>query len=54
MTLAERIQAIIRDELAACGGNISETARRLGVHRRTLQRWLTVKGVGNYVAKAAS
>lgn len=26
--------------LQACGGNISETARRLGMHRRTLQRKL--------------
>jgi len=26
--------------LADCGGNISETARRLGIHRRTLQRKL--------------
>lgn len=27
--------------LLECGGNISETARRLGMHRRTLQRKLT-------------
>ena len=26
--------------LADCGGNISEAARRLGIHRRTLQRKL--------------
>ncbi|MCB0561583.1 MAG: helix-turn-helix domain-containing protein, partial [Phaeodactylibacter sp.] len=26
--------------LQACGGNISEAARRLGLHRRTLQRKL--------------
>ena len=26
--------------LAECGGNISETARRLGIHRRSLQRKL--------------
>ena len=26
--------------LNACGGNISEAARRLGLHRRTLQRKL--------------
>ena len=26
--------------LADCGGNVSETARRLGIHRRTLQRKL--------------
>ncbi len=26
--------------LADCGGNISETAKRLGIHRRTLQRKL--------------
>ncbi|MCO4771018.1 MAG: response regulator [Deltaproteobacteria bacterium] len=27
--------------LADCGGNISETARRLGIHRRSLQRKLS-------------
>lgn len=32
----EQIQRILRD----CGGNVSETARRLGMHRRTLQRKL--------------
>jgi two-component system response regulator RegA len=32
----EHIQRV----LAECGGNISETARRLGMHRRTLQRKL--------------
>lgn len=30
----------IQKMLAECGGNISETARRLGMHRRTLQRKL--------------
>ena len=30
----------IQRTLHECGGNISETARRLGVHRRTLQRKL--------------
>jgi two-component system response regulator RegA len=28
-----------------CQGNISETARRLGMHRRTLQRKLTKRPV---------
>jgi len=32
----EHIQQVLRE----CGGNISETARRLGMHRRTLQRKL--------------
>ncbi len=32
----EHIQRVLAD----CGGNISETARRLGIHRRTLQRKL--------------
>jgi len=27
--------------LEACGGNVSETARRLGIHRRSLQRKLS-------------
>jgi len=30
----------IQRMLAACGGNVSEAARRLGMHRRTLQRKL--------------
>ena len=32
----EHMQRVLRD----CGGNISETARRLGIERRTLQRKL--------------
>ena len=32
----EHIQRVLQD----CGGNISEAARRLGLHRRTLQRKL--------------
>lgn len=32
----EHIQRVLAD----CGGNISETARRLGIHRRSLQRKL--------------
>lgn len=26
--------------IADCGGNVSKAARRLGVHRQSLQRWL--------------
>jgi two-component system response regulator RegA len=37
----EHIQRV----LAECGGNISETARRLGLHRRTLQRKLSKRPV---------
>ena len=33
----EHIQKVLQE----CAGNISETARRLGMHRRTLQRKLT-------------
>ena len=33
----EHIQRVLTE----CGGNISETARRLGMHRRTLQRKLS-------------
>src|SRR5215831_21263449 len=33
----QRAQALA--VLAACGGNVSEAARRVGVPRRTLQRW---------------
>jgi two-component system response regulator RegA len=32
----EHIQRVLAD----CGGNVSETARRLGIHRRSLQRKL--------------
>lgn len=35
----EHIQRVLDD----CGGNISEAARRLGVHRRTLQRKLATR-----------
>jgi two-component system response regulator RegA len=34
----EHIQRVLRD----CDGNVSEAARRLGLHRRTLQRKLAV------------
>jgi two-component system response regulator RegA len=41
---AEALDVVERDHilgvLQACGGNISEAARRLGLHRRTLQRKL--------------
>ena len=32
----EHIQRVLAD----CGGNVSEAARRLGIHRRSLQRKL--------------
>lgn len=35
----------IRKVLGECGGNISEIARRLGMHRRTLQRSLAKRPV---------
>lgn len=35
----------IQKVLTECGGNISETARRLSMHRRTLQRKLTKRPV---------
>ena len=35
----------IQKVLGECGGNISETARRLGMHRRTLQRKLSKRPV---------
>jgi two-component system response regulator RegA len=37
----EHIQKILTE----CGGNVSETARRLGMHRRTLQRKLSKRPV---------
>ncbi|MEZ4321785.1 MAG: response regulator [Myxococcota bacterium] len=39
-TLARAEWEHIQRVLADCGGNISEAARRLGLHRRTLQRKL--------------
>ena len=39
-TLARAEWEHINRVLADCGGNISEAARRLGIHRRTLQRKL--------------
>ena len=37
----EHIQSVMSD----CGGNVSEAARRLGMHRRTLQRKLNKRPV---------
>ena len=39
----EHIQKVLKE----CGDNISETARRLGMHRRTLQRKLAKRPVRN-------
>lgn len=39
-SLARKEWEYIHQQLTECGGNISETARRLGMHRRTLQRKL--------------
>src|SRR6185312_1916237 len=39
-TLARAEWEHIHRVMADCGGNISETARRLGIHRRSLQRKL--------------
>jgi two-component system response regulator RegA len=40
VSLAQKERAYINSVIEACGGNISEAARRLGVHRRSLQRKL--------------
>ncbi len=40
LTLARAEWEHIQRVLADCGGNISEAARRLGIHRRSLQRKL--------------
>lgn len=47
-SLAQSERAHIDRVIAACRGNISEAARRLGMHRRSLQRKLRkhVPGVG--------
>ena len=39
-SLAQTERAHIDRVIASCGGNISEAARRLGMHRRSLQRKL--------------
>jgi two-component system response regulator RegA len=39
-SLAQSERVYIEHMIAACSGNISEAARRLGVHRRSLQRKL--------------
>jgi two-component system response regulator RegA len=39
-SLAQSERAHINRVIEACGGNISEAARRLGMHRRSLQRKL--------------
>jgi len=39
-SLAQSERTYIEQVIAACSGNISEAARRLGVHRRSLQRKL--------------
>ena len=39
----EHIQRVLAD----CGGNISEAARQLGMHRRTLQRKLATRPPGH-------
>ena len=39
-SLAQTERAYIDRVVASCGGNISEAARRLGMHRRSLQRKL--------------
>jgi two-component system response regulator RegA len=39
-TFAEHERNYLDEVLAACGGRVSEAARVLGLHRRTLQRKL--------------
>jgi transcriptional regulator of acetoin/glycerol metabolism len=38
-SLKAHAEAVVRQALADCGGNVSDAARRLGVHRSTLYRW---------------
>lgn len=44
MTLRQIIQRVVLECLNLHGGNVSATARELGVGRRTVQRWMT--GIG--------
>ncbi len=43
-SLREVEEAHMQTVLHQTGGNVSETARRLGINRRTLQRWLARSG----------
>lgn len=43
-TLREAMDAHVERVLAECNGNISDAARRLGVQRSTVQRWLRNRG----------
>lgn len=45
MTLEEVKRQHVIATLAACGGNVSESARRLGIERSSLQRMLRKWGV---------
>jgi two-component system response regulator RegA len=44
-TLAEAVDAHIARVYTDCAGNVSETARRLGLYRSSLQRRLSKRGV---------
>jgi two-component system response regulator RegA len=44
-TLAEAVEAHIARVYHDCAGNVSETARRLGVYRSSLQRRLSKRGL---------
>jgi arginine utilization regulatory protein len=44
--LAEVEERMIREALDACGGNIRQAARRLGIPRQTLQYKLQKRGIG--------
>lgn len=45
LTLREAMDAHMERVFAECNGNISETARRLGVERSTVQRWMKRRAV---------
>ena len=47
--LAEVEERMIREALAACGGNVRQAARRLGIPRQTLQYKLQKWGLGRRV-----
>ncbi|MCA9663207.1 MAG: sigma 54-interacting transcriptional regulator [Myxococcales bacterium] len=44
-SLRDAEEAVVLDMLKSTGGNVSKAARRLGVHRNQLRRWLEKKGL---------
>jgi transcriptional regulator of acetoin/glycerol metabolism len=46
-TLSQARVKLVRAELAECGGNVSQAARRLGISRNSIYRWLQPSAGGS-------